>query len=309
MDILTDILNTAGLKKRILNNHSVSKAWSFTFPCPKSFGFHVVTQGKGYLWQANKKEPILLNKGDIAFMTRGMIHHITTHPDITLINKKEENKFISESEKSNKPILTLVSGAYQLWNEPIHHLFIDLPDWEIIKGESISYSDSIQNCLKMLSAELEEENLGSESIISSLLDIMFNLILRKIFETSSKNTIGNAIKDPIINKALQLMHSKPYEDWTVEQLADKVGLSRSGFSLKFKQYLGNPPLTYLTTLRIFKATDLLNNTDYTLEKISSLVGYKDAFSFSKTFKRITGISPKTFRDKLELERNLKERFS
>jgi AraC-like DNA-binding protein len=305
MDILTDILNTAGLKKKLLNSRSLYEPWSHTFPCNRSIGFHVVTQGTAYLWQADRKEPIVLQRGDIAFMARGMVHHITTHPNPSLIDPNADKQAIPASSITESPLLTLVSGAYQLWNDPIHQLFNDLPEWKIIRGESVSYSDSLQNCLQILSSELGQPGLGSETIIASLLDVMLNMILRRILENSvDEHSIGIAFRDPVMNKALQLMHSEPDKDWTVEQLAEAVGLSRSGFSLKFKQILGDTPLSYLTNLRIFKASELLSNTDYTLEKISRLIGYKDAFSFSKTFKRITGISPKTFREKNEDDKKL-----
>lgn len=309
MDILTDILSTAGLNKRILNQMSLSQPWALTFPCPHSIGFHVVTHGTAYIWQSIQKEPIILHKGDIAFMSRGMTHHITTHNDPNLIDKNTNFPTLPKNYEDEKNILTLVSGAYQLWNTPIHPIFQDFPECQIIHSDSLSYSDSLQNCLHLISLELEKPALGSENIVNALLDVMFNLILRRILENQPDKNWGNTFKDPIMLKALQIMHNEPNKDWTVEELAQSVGLSRSGFALKFKQSLGDSPLSYLTTLRIFKATKLLNTTDYTLEKVANLIGYKDAFSFSKTFKRLVGLSPKTFREKNETEKYLPWRFS
>lgn len=309
MDILTDILNTAGLKKRILSQRSLDQAWSLTFPCPHSIGFHVITQGTAYLWQNDNKTPIVLHKGDIAFMSRGMRHYITTHHDKTLIDDTVNAPVLPVNNLNQSPILTVVSGVYQLWHDPIHPLFNDLPEWKIISSDSMNYGDSLQNCLQLLSNELQNPALGSETIVASILDVMFNLILRKIFNNHENSSWAHALNDPIILQSLQLMHSEPDKEWTVEGLAQSVGLSRSGFALKFKQALGDSPLNYLTTLRIFKATDLLNNTDYNLEKVAHLVGYKDAFSFSKTFKRLTGMSPKSFRQKNEEEKKLSWRFS
>ncbi|MFN8575969.1 MAG: AraC family transcriptional regulator [Candidatus Sericytochromatia bacterium] len=306
MDILTDILNTAGLRKRILNQKSLYQDWGLTFPCPKSIGFHVIIQGKAYLWKSKNSEPMLLNKGDIAFMSRGSQHYITTHSNIKLLDQKQNEEIKDNSNRD--PILTIVSGAYQLWNDPIHALFNDLPSWKIINYNDINYLDSLQNCLKIISKELEANQLGSETIISSLLDVMFNLILRKIINNEENNVWSHAFKDPVISKVLKLMHSYPDKEWTVESLAQSAGLSRAGFALKFKQILSDTPLNYLTTLRIFKASDLLDKTDYNLEKIAHLVGYKDAFSFSKTFKRVTGISPKNFREINEKDKKLSYRF-
>lgn len=309
MDILTDILNTAGLNKRVLHQRSIHQPWALSFPCPYSIGFHVVTQGVAYLWQEKSKEPILLHKGDIAFMARGIHHYITTNQNTDLIDYNAKEPILPKDKISENPLLTLVSGAYQLWNEPIHPIFNTLPTFKIISSESMNYSDSLQSCLLVLAKELNEPALGSENIVNSLLDVMFNLILRRILDNEIDTSWSLAFKDPIIFKALQLMHKEPEKEWTVENLAYSVGLSRSGFALKFKQILDDTPLNYLTTLRIFKATNILSTTDYTLERVASLVGYKDAFSFSKSFKRLVGTSPKSFRDKNESEKLLAWRFS
>lgn len=296
MDLLTDILNTSGLRKRLLHQRSLYTPWALKFPCPLSMGFHVITQGNAYLW-TDTQTPVALSKGDIVFMARGAHHHISTHPEPELIlNASSVEDFESPQRTEKKPLLTCVSGAYQLWNDPIHPLFQELPQWWVLRSEDIAYSDSLQHCLSVLSQELKQGDRSSEAIINSLLDVIFHLVLRRILaEESQPQSWGNAQQDPLIRKALHLMHRHPETPWSVHLLAQKVGLSRSGFSNKFKASLGDTPLHYLTTLRMSKAMHLLANTQNTLESIAHQVGYKDAFGFSKSFKKSTGMSPKTFR--------------
>ena len=151
---------------------------------------------------------------------------------------------------------------------------------------------------------MAKPELGSDRIVQGLLDVMFSFIMRKIVQkTSSKaKTWSHAVQNIQVKKAIELMHSDCSKPWTLDELAKKVGLSRAGFALKFKKSLGDTPLHYLTTLRIQKAMDLLTSTDRNIESIALDVGYQDAFSFSKVFKKLTGLPPKDFRNQELSER-------
>lgn len=299
MDLLADILKTSGLKKRILKQKVSEQAWAMRFPCLKSMGFHVITRGEAWLWKPDQPEPLHLKSGDIAFMARGMVHTISTHRDPELVAQAQEAELCEPQQAGlpSSPLLAMISGAYQLWNEPIHPLFKELPEWVILRSENLNYADSLQHSLQLLASELAQPALGSEAICSSLLDILFYLILRRSLELEQGRvrSWSRAVEDPYVGKALQIMHAQPTQDWSLELLAREVGLSRSGFALKFKQVLGDTPLHYLATLRMLLAMEQLNETDSNLETVARAVGYQDAFSFSKSFKKLVGVSPKVFR--------------
>jgi uncharacterized membrane protein len=74
-----------------------------------------------------------------------------------------------------------------------------------------------------------------------------------------------------------------------------VGVSRTSLAERFRDAMGDTPLNYLRTVRMQKAMRLLSETDSNLEQVSLEVGYQDAFSFSKVFKRTVGVAPKEFR--------------
>lgn len=320
MDILADILKTAGLKKRILRQNTSDGPWAMQFPCSHSMGFHVLTQGEAWLWSGSEAIPQPLKRGTIAFMARGTPHFISSHPDRALLETAapaeicqhfEKPKISSKRSGQVPPLVSMVSGAYQLWNEPIHPLFRELPEWVIIQAEQLNYADALQHALQLLALEQGAPSLGSEAIVSGLLDILFHLILRRILdsEVTRNHTWSKAVKDPALNQALQLMHGKPSHDWSLEELAAAAGLSRSGFALRFKQVLGDTPHHYLTTLRILQAMERLNESDENLENVARAVGYQDAFAFSKAFKKALGLSPKAFRQKNRAERQLVWKFS
>jgi len=228
-----------------------------------------------------------------------------------LVQAEAIHDFEASNLASDVSLVTWVSGAYQLWHDPIHPLFQELPDWFILRQQERPYADAIEKCLTVLAGELQSPGLASEVIVESLLDVLFHLVLRQIVsqQQATQADWGAASQDPVIGKALRLMHSQPTENWTVASLADAVSLSRAGFAQKFKLALGSPPLHYLTTLRMAKAMDLLANTDQSLTAIALAVGYQDAFGFSKSFKKKVGLSPSAFRQKNAAESDLSWRYS
>ena len=91
------------------------------------------------------------------------------------------------------------------------------------------------------------------------------------------------------------MHARVGEPWTVAKLAARVGLSRSGFALRFTELVGEPPLQYLARWRMARAAELLRDTHEGMGEIAAKVGYESVPSFSKAYKRWQGTSPGAFR--------------
>ncbi|MEU7898909.1 AraC family transcriptional regulator [Nonomuraea sp. NPDC049152] len=101
--------------------------------------------------------------------------------------------------------------------------------------------------------------------------------------------------DPVIGRALRLIHDDPAHPWTVASLADKAGVSRSRFAQRFAELVGQPPMAYLTDWRICQAADLLARTDGTVDAVARQVGYSNAYALSVAFKRTLGVRPSEHR--------------
>ena len=83
--------------------------------------------------------------------------------------------------------------------------------------------------------------------------------------------------------------------WTVKSLAAAAGMSRSALASRFKELLGQTPLEYVTDWRMQKAIQLLQEGDKKLMEIAQSVGYESDAAFSKSFKRVLGVSPGEYR--------------
>jgi AraC-like DNA-binding protein len=282
------------------------------FPCDKSFGFHVVTQGRAFIHTPEHDEVIELGSGDVALMARGCNHIISIEKKLPrkILDIDEAAQLNDTSTDATKPLLSIVSGAYQIWNKPVHPFFDELPRWYVLRAEEVGRFDQVDLAINLLANETVKPDIGSETMTQALVDIIFTQIIRKIIAQQNANpqTWSHALHNAQIRSALELMHADCSYEWSLDELARRVGLSRAGFAQKFKAALGSPPLQYLTTLRVQKAMDLLSNTSDKLEVVSQAVGYKDAFGFSKAFKKMTGVPPKEFRIRDREEKGMSWRF-
>jgi transcriptional regulator GlxA family with amidase domain len=102
-------------------------------------------------------------------------------------------------------------------------------------------------------------------------------------------------RDPIVGKSLGLMHSRIAHPWTIADLADQVGISRSALVERFTRYLSEPPMTYLTRWRLQLAARSLEKTSRGVADIAADVGYESEAAFNRAFKRQFGQPPGRYR--------------
>jgi AraC-like DNA-binding protein len=103
-----------------------------------------------------------------------------------------------------------------------------------------------------------------------------------------------ALADKQMSAAINSMHDDPAHRWTLQELAERAGMSRSTFALKFKETVGASPMEYLTHWRMLLAGDRLVNSSDPISVIALSLGYDSESAFSTAFKRVMGSSPRQY---------------
>ena len=103
-----------------------------------------------------------------------------------------------------------------------------------------------------------------------------------------------ALADKQMSAAISAMHDDPAHRWTLQALAERAGMSRSTFALKFKETVGASPMDYLTRWRMLLAGDRLTNSSEPISAIALSLGYESESAFSTAFKRVMGCSPRRY---------------
>lgn len=300
MDLLTDIFRQAGLRRRLLDLHQLPDATALQFPCDRSMGVHVVTAGQVYVHAPRLAQPLCLQAGDVAVMARGCMHTVSTHEDmgaVRTVSLAHTWPLPDGGTPGDAPPHALLSGAYQFWHNPVHPFFAEMPDWWVLRGHEGPYPRAMAHSLELLQQELARRELGSETLVYGLLDVIFVLLMREVLQRQGERSAcwSHGIRDPQVMQAVQAMHDDCAHAWTLDKLARRAGLSRTSLAERFRESMGHTPLHYLRTVRMQKAMAALSESERSLEQIAREVGYTDAFSFSKVFKRTVGVAPRDFR--------------
>ena len=96
-------------------------------------------------------------------------------------------------------------------------------------------------------------------------------------------------------RAKDRMDAASHEEWPVGRLAEVSGVSEAHFARSFKEAFGVPPHRYLLTRRIERATALLRETELSITEIAFQTGWESLGTFGRTFRDVTGQSPREFR--------------
>jgi AraC-like DNA-binding protein len=122
---------------------------------------------------------------------------------------------------------------------------------------------------------------------------LMGLILRHKEEFWSGET---SIRERM-DSSIAFMQSHLRERLTIATLAALVNLSRSHYTTLFRRVTGYAPLAYLSHLRMQRAVQLLNTTDWSIKQISDHLGFSDQFYFSRAFRKMHNHSPSEHRQR------------
>jgi len=110
-------------------------------------------------------------------------------------------------------------------------------------------------------------------------------------------------RDAEVGRVLALMHQQPAASWTIATLAHEVGISRAVLAERFRQYPGEPPLSYLTRWRLQLGAQMLSSTSQSVAQIASKVGYDSEPAFNRAFKRTFDNPPARYRNEIRPKPN------
>jgi AraC-like DNA-binding protein len=152
--------------------------------------------------------------------------------------------------------------------------------------------------LRLLALELGARPPGSRAAVGRLIDVLLIHALRAWLHIQEDDATDGwllALRDPVVAQAMNTIHQRPREPWTIASLAHEVSVSRATLARRFAQVVGETPPEYLTRWRMDLAAQRLRDTDDTVATIADAVGYRSEYSFSRAFTRHRGLAPGRYR--------------
>jgi len=291
-DLLSDILANLRFEASSYFCSEFSGDWGIAGGSGSHGEFHILLRGQAVLCLEGQA-PVTLEAGDIVLLPRGYRHTLAAHPDAPLV---EGGRLVEELQgginrfAGAEPDTTLICGRFQTRRLP-HPFLGGLPELILISERRSPMLKALRHVVQTLATELQLRPMGAALVRDRLTEVLMIQLLRIYILEQRPGDFLAALSDRQISRALALMHRDITQPWTVEQLAREVGISRSAFSDRFHQLVGEPPMTYLLNWRMQRAQILLRETGRSMLDIAEQTGYASEASFGKAFKRVYGISP------------------
>jgi AraC-like DNA-binding protein len=295
MDPLSDVLSL--LKPRSYTSGAFGGDGDLAIQFPKHEGVKCYAMLSGECWLSVEgvADAVLLTAGDCLLLPRGRPFCLATDLSLTpvdfrmLLSAKKPSGAISNNEGGRRCI---AGGHFLLDGSHADMLLGSLPPIVHIRKESDKAA--MRWSLERMKEELRDPQPGGSLIAQQLAYMMLIQALRLHLADGARGGVGwlFALGDKQMSAAITCMHDNPGHRWTLQELAERVGMSRSIFALKFKETVGETPMEYLTRWRMLLAGDRLKSSDDSLSVIALSLGYESESAFGKAFRRIMGCSPR-----------------
>jgi len=298
MDPLSDVLSLLKPRSYVSGGFDVGGGLSVQFARHEGIKCYAVVSGEGWLSVEGVPDAVRLTTGDCFLLPHGRPFRLATDltaPPIdalTILATARRNGGVVSINGGGDCFIA--GGHFALSGDHAGVLLGVLPPIVHIRNESDKAA--IRWSLDRMRQELREPQPGGFLVAQYLAYMMLVQALRLHLAEGLKGGVGwlFALADKQMSAAMQSMHDDPAHDWTIQKLAERAGMSRSTFALKFKETVGVSPMEYLTRWRMLLAGDKLENSSDPISVIALSLGYESESAFSTAFKRVMGCSPRQY---------------
>jgi AraC-like DNA-binding protein len=307
-DPLTPVLSRLAVRGSVFSRAELHAPWGVRTGATPSAIFHIVVRGAGYA-QAEQRAgvslgaPVPWRAGDLLLFPHGDGHVLTDRPGgaaaaiRSLTSQPGDDGLSSIATPGDGALTSLLCGTLRFDAWAAEMVVPHLPRLLHVPGDHGPTAAWLDATLRMLGAELEGGQPGSEAVVSRLAEVLFVQAVRAWATQAAERDPSwlAALTEPALARALAAMHGEPALSWTVDGLARVAGMSRSAFAAKFTERVGVPPTAHLTRWRLLLARRALATPDHGLAHIATAVGYGSEASFIRAFTREHGTSPTRWR--------------
>lgn len=320
-DVLSDVLRTIKLTGALFFPLQASSPWADEIPASTRLApsimpgaqhvvsYHVVSEGGCWLAMLDG-EAVRLETGDIVVIPHGDPYVMSSAPGMQPDMPAEAvvtffHEMVTRSAASmviegggGPEHAHLVCGFLGCDVRPFNPVLETLPKLVHLRRPSGSMTrDPLAPLIEFAIAESRQRRAGAHSVLLRLSEVLFIEVVRRYLESLPADRTGwlAGLRDPIVGRALALLHAQATSEWTLERLSNDVGVSRSTLADRFTHVVGTPPMRYLSRWRMQLASRLLADGAAKVSAVAFDVGYLSEASFSRAFKEIVGVSPAAWR--------------
>lgn len=293
MDLLSQVLANLKLDHYVSGGFVVGRKVGYRFPAHAGIKCYAVATGSCWLKPDGKASEILLKTGDCVLLARGEPFSLMNDPTLPCIDFPcGKTKALIEPAPGEQGGTCLIVGGHFVLAEGVPEAFLEtLPP--VIHIQKQPRSAPLRLSFERMIDELRDPQPGSYLVAQQAAHTMLIQAIRHYMHDHAEAGVGwiFALMDRQISVTIKTMHDDPGRDWTLQELAAMVGMSRTAFAQKFKQKVGMTVFDYLTRWRLILASERLKSSNETVLSIATSLGYGTESSFGRAFKKFWGHTP------------------
>jgi AraC-like DNA-binding protein len=321
MDVLSEVLKVVKLQGALFYNGEFSSPWCVNASSARALArqfapgaehvimFHLLTEGHAFV-RLDSGEREMLIAGDLVMIPHGDPHVMGNGGSTKAVNDSEQ---LAEVIQQGLKLWRLGGGGevtrfvcgYMACDPELSKVFLSgLPPLFKVSIRNDAAGRWLENSIRFSVEQADRLQAGGEAVLAKLSEVVFIETLRAYIASLPAEHTGwlAGARDSEVGKTLALMHREPSRPWTLADLAKEAGISRSVLAERFRHYLNETPMAYLTRWRLQLGAQMLGSTNYSVAQIAGDVGYESEAAFNRAFKRDFGVPPARFRTKSRLGR-------
>ena len=321
-DVLSEVLSAVRLTGSVFFDVTAASPWVAEAPpsaqiasdihpgAQHAIEYHVLTRGSCWISIVDGApfEPVRLHEGDIVLIPQGEPHALSSTPGLRATPDLDIHRRPNDGGRLPFKLRTgadgtggdvhLICGFFTCDVRPFNPLLEALPRFlRVGRGASAATDGLLNQFILLVADETKHQRAGAQSVLTKLSELMLIEAVRTYMDQLAPETAGwlSGLRDPLVGRALALLHAEPARPWTLDELAAACGASRSGLVGRFTQLMGYAPIQYLTRWRMQLAAKRLGERGAKVAAVAQDVGYESEAAFSRAFKKFCGQSPSEWR--------------
>jgi AraC-like DNA-binding protein len=321
-DPLSDVLEGVRLTGALFFRVRASRPWGIDVPAARAFAhiilpgstaiisYHVVLEGTGWVLMPGAA-PVRFGAGEVLIFPHGDPYSLKSAPGVAAEYPEAEAVAFFRDMAAGRlpfevveggggpPVTRYACGYLGCDAGPFNPVLAALPRFLQVRRSGAAGADLLDRMLDLALARPDLGEPGSANVRLRLCELVFVEALRRYLRGISETDPGwlAGLRDPVVGRALALLHADPARPWTLDALARAAGTSRAMLAARFAERVGRPPMQYLTRWRMQCAARRLVEPGARVSAVAHAVGYESEAAFCRAFKKVAGLPPMAWRSR------------
>ena len=314
MDVLSEVLKVVKLRGALFFNAEASAPWCLDEPSSAQIApslkigsghiilYHFVLEGRafartldGHQEDLEAGDIVVIPHGDKHVLGNGLAPRPVDAVKAFAGNLKDGLKLVRFG--GGGETTKLVCGYMVMDRQLGEVMLTGLPKMIKVRVTDEPSGQWLKNSIRFSVGDEGALDAGSDIVIAKLSEVLFVETLRRYVNSLPAEDKGwlAGVRDPVVGRSLALVHVDPAHNWTIAEIARRVGMSRTRLAERFQHYIGDSPMAYLTRWRLKLGAEMLATTNKSIAEIAADVGYGSEATFNRAFRRVYNVPPAQYR--------------